>query len=155
MNNATMELIESVLARIKKDWEITENDIDEIILVGGSTRMLKTKALLRERFGGKQLFNVNQDEIVAMGAAILAASLARDPAPVLQNLILVDVTPLSLGIETDAKGENDGLFTKIIERNRETPALEVYDKLWPMHADQTSVVFPVGEVDGLPDIFEL
>lgn len=138
LNKAAMEKIDEALEVPSKDWDVTQDKVDEVILVGGSTRMLKLREMLTERFGKPPFSNVNPDEIVAVGASILAAKLVEDPAPVLKDLILVDATPLTLGIETD-----NGVFTPIISRNTQTPAKEVYDKLFPMYDNQTSVVFPV------------
>src|SRR5699024_4463171 len=81
------------------DARMDKSEIDEIILVGGSTRIPKIQRLLQEFFGGKELNNsINPDEAVAYGAAIQAAIINGDECEMLQDLLLLDVTPLSLGV---------------------------------------------------------
>lgn len=96
-----------------KDAGLTKNQIDEVLLVGGMTRMPKVQALVDSIFSKKPSKGVNPDEAVAMGAAIQGGVLKGD----VKDIVLVDVTPLSLGIETMG-----GVFTRIIERNRALPA---------------------------------
>lgn len=103
-----------------RDAEISVQDIDHVVLVGGSTRMPAVTELVKEMTGGKEpTKTVNPDEVVAIGAALQAGVLQGDRSDVL----LIDVTPLSLGIET--KG---GVMTKLIERNKAIPtrATEVF-----------------------------
>jgi len=95
------------------DAKPTENDIDEIILVGGATRMPSIQALVRRLMKGKEPNqSVNPDEVVAVGAAIQAGVLAGE----VKDVVLLDVTPLSLGLETLG-----GVMTKIVERNTTVP----------------------------------
>jgi len=96
-----------------KDAKISKGDIDEIVLVGGMTRMPKVQAQVKELFGKEPHKGVNPDEVVAIGAAIQAGVLGGD---IDKDIVLVDVTPLSLGIETLG-----GVATKLIERNTKIP----------------------------------
>jgi len=95
-----------------KDAGLTPKDIDEVILVGGSTRIPAVQALVREMFGKEPHKGVNPDEVVAVGAAIQGGILGGE----VKDVLLLDVTPLSLGIETLG-----GVFTKLIERNTTIP----------------------------------
>ncbi|MEI6233253.1 MAG: molecular chaperone DnaK [Planctomycetota bacterium] len=98
-----------------KDAGVKASEIDEVVLVGGSTRMPKCQLICKEIFGGKEPHKgVNPDEVVAIGAAIQAAVLAQDPS--LKNIVLLDVTPLSLGVETLG-----GVMTTMIGRNTTIP----------------------------------
>jgi len=109
----TIEPVEKVLL----DGKMDKNDIHEIVLVGGSTRIPKVQELLKAFFNGKELNGgVNPDECVAFGATIQAAILSGQGNETTKELLLLDVTPLSLGIETAG-----GVMTKIIERNTTIP----------------------------------
>ena len=96
-----------------KDAKIKKNDVDEVVLVGGMTRMPAVHAKVKELFGKEPHKGVNPDEVVAIGAAIQAGVMGGD---IDKDIILVDVTPLSLGIETLG-----GVATKLIERNTKIP----------------------------------
>ncbi len=105
-----MKPVEQALA----DARLTAKDIDEVILVGGSTRMPAVQELVRKMTGGKQPnMSVNPDEVVAVGAAIQAAILKGQ----VEDVVLLDVTPLSLGVETLG-----GVMTRLIERNTTIPS---------------------------------
>lgn len=110
------DLIERCLGPVKQalaDANLTEKDIDEVILVGGSTRIPAVQALVKRLTGGKEPnMSVNPDEVVAVGAAIQAAIIKGE----VKDVVLLDVTPLSLGIETLG-----GVMTRLIERNTTIP----------------------------------
>ena len=108
-----IEPVEKVL----KDAKISKGDVDEIVLVGGSTRIPKVQQLLSDYFNGKELNkSINPDEAVAYGAAIQAAILSGETAECLSEIVLLDVCPLSLGIETAG-----GVMTALVPRGTTIP----------------------------------
>ena len=110
------DLVDKVAAPVKaalKDAKLKAADIDSVILVGGMTRMPAVQAKVKDLFGKDPMQGVNPDEVVAVGAAIQGGVLAGD----VKDVLLLDVTPLSLGIETMG-----GVSTKLIERNTTIPS---------------------------------
>ena len=114
-NELTAGLVERCLGPVRralKDAKLTAKDLDQVLLVGGSTRIPAVQELVKRELGKEPNKSVNPDEVVAMGAAIQGGVLTGD----VKDVLLLDVTPLSLGIETLG-----GVFTKLIERNTTIP----------------------------------
>jgi molecular chaperone DnaK len=115
-------LIDPILERLKgpcqqalQDAKLSPNDVAEVLLVGGSTRIPKVQEIVRNIFGKDPNKSINPDEVVALGAAIQGAVLAGESG--VKDILLLDVTPLSLGVETLG-----GVMTKLIERNTTIPS---------------------------------
>ena len=110
---ATVDPVEKVL----KDAKMSKSDVHEVVLVGGSTRIPKVQQLLSDFFNGKELSkSINPDEAVAYGAAVQAAILSGNTSSKTEDLLLLDVTPLSLGLETSGE-----VMTTLIPRNSTVP----------------------------------
>lgn len=118
LNMAQFKKTLAVVDKVLSDAKCSKSAVNEIVLVGGSTRIPKVQEMLSEYFNGKDLCNkVNPDEAVAFGATVQAAILTGVKSDITDNLLLLDVVPLSLGLETSG-----GVMTKLIERNVTIPA---------------------------------
>jgi molecular chaperone DnaK len=114
-DDLTHSLLERCMVSVKqalKDGNLTEKDLDEVILVGGSTRVPAVQEMVRSFTGKEPNMSVNPDEVVALGAAVQAAIITGE----VKDVLLLDVTPLSLGLETMG-----GVMTKLIDRNTTIP----------------------------------
>jgi molecular chaperone DnaK len=116
LEQLVMDLLEKTMGPVRqclKDAGVEPKQIDEVVLVGGSTRIPKVQQLVKDYFGKEPHKGVNPDEVVAVGAAVQAGILAGE----VKDVLLLDVTPLSLGVETLG-----GVMTRLIERNTTIPA---------------------------------
>ena len=139
-------LIDPILQRIRapveralRDCGLQLEEIDDVVLVGGSTRKTVVQRLVARMFGRLPLRRINPDEVVALGAAVQAGLKARDAA--LKERVLTDVCPYTLGVEVSNRRDAltvDGLFAPVIERNTVIPASRM-QTFYPMHDRQSEL----------------
>lgn len=144
MSAALLQRIRDPIERAVRDSRLRLSALDDIILVGGATRMPLIRQSLTRLLGRFPSVSLNPDETIAIGAAIQAGLVARDQA--LSEVVMTDVAPYSLGVETSVEIQpgtyREGLFSPIIERNTTIPASRMHT-FYALHANQTQVDFQI------------
>ena len=144
LSKKLLERIRTPIEKALRDSRVRLSELDEVVLVGGSTRMPILRKLVVQMFGRFPATQLHPDEAIALGAAVQAGLTARDAA--LDEVVMTDVAPYSLGVDTSIRtGENEyahGQFSPIIERNTVIPASKV-QTYHPMHDSQKVVEFGI------------
>ena len=148
LSRPILERIAAPVGRAIRDARISVDQLNEVVLVGGATRMPLVRKLVARLFGRFPAMHINPDEAICLGAAVQAGLVAQDAA--LDDVVLTDVAPYSLGVEvskTIGGRSEPGYFAPVIERNTLIPASRL-ENFWPTGDLQTSVTFEVYQGEG-------
>ena len=149
MSRPLLDRLTAPVERALRDARIRPDELDEVVMVGGATRMPIIRKLVARMFGRLPAARVNPDQVVAIGTAVQAGLKARDAA--LEEVVMTDVCPYSLGteiVQSFARDDyQDGFFLPIIDRNTTIPASRVH-RVWTVHDYQESVVVAIYQGEG-------